>query len=167
MAIERDTDDAVTPAPTAGAPNLDAWRAEAGACAPLDAAATRGPWRECLAEQGGCQCCTIWSTPDDIPVADTKTAIAYEGKVAPESTMRADARFIAAARTGWPRDAARVGVLCERVAALEAALGEALDLVDSALSVATGVCAMSSECRERDRLRALLTDDFIRLDPAR
>ena len=30
---------------------------------------------------------------------------------------RADGAWVAAARTGWPRDAARVGVLCERVAA--------------------------------------------------
>ena len=155
------------------APDLDAWRAEAGACAPLDAAATRGPWR------------STWG--------DDEAADAERGKRGEEVTIEAvgleglarivlgvtwydgphpccreeDAAFIEAARDGWPRDAARVGVLCERVRALEAALREALDLVDSALSVATGVCAMSSECRERDKLRALLPDDFIRLDPSR
>ena len=59
-------------------------------------------------------------------------ALWYDG---PNSACRAeDAAFIAAARTGWPRDAARVGVLCERVRALETALGEALDGWDCALT---------------------------------
>ena len=123
MAIERDTDDAVTPAPAAGAPDLDAWRAEAGACAPLDAAATKAPWR------------STWG--------DDEAADAERGKRGEEVTIEAvgleglarivlgvtwydgphpccreeDAAFIEAARDGWPRDAARVGVLCERVAA--------------------------------------------------
>ena len=43
------------------------------------------------------------------------------------SCREEDAAFIAAARTGWPRDAARVGVLCERVALLERLLEQALD----------------------------------------
>ncbi len=62
-------------------------------------AATPGPWQECGADRDGCQCCTVWSLSADIPVADTKTAIVYEGKVAPESVMRADATFIAHSRT--------------------------------------------------------------------
>ena len=116
MAIERDTDDAVTPAPAAGPPtDLDAWRAEAGACAPLDAAATRGPWL----------------TIEEAPRWDTPNAVGYDSRehhrgppyyatgvrCGSIEQAESDGRFIAAARTGWPRDAARVGVLCERVAA--------------------------------------------------
>jgi len=31
--------------------------------------ATRGPWRQCGADGPKCQCCQIWSTRADIPVA--------------------------------------------------------------------------------------------------
>lgn len=111
---------------TTGKPDLDVWRAEAATCAPLDAAATKGPWR---------------STWGDDEAADAERGKQGE-EVVLESTVlegherlvlgtlwhdglrpccrEEDAAFIAAARTGWPRDAARVGVLCERVAALEA-----------------------------------------------
>ena len=99
-----------------GAPvDLDAWRAEAGACAPLDAAATRGPWL----------------TIEEAPSWDTPNAVGYDSREHQRGPpyyatgvrcgsieqAESDGRFIAAARTGWPRDAARVGVLCERVAA--------------------------------------------------
>lgn len=118
-----DTARELRPAMHAAREALQAWDREHAAALDLDAiearanAATRGPWRECLAEQGGCQCCTIWSTPDDIPVADTRTAIAYEGKVAPESAMRNDARFIAASRSDVP-------ALCAEVRRLRARGGE-------------------------------------------
>ena len=96
-------------------PDLDAWRAEAGACAPLDAAATRGPWL----------------TIEEAPSWDTPNAVGYDSRehhrgppyyatgvrCGSIEQAESDGRFIAAARTGWPRDAARVGVLCERVAA--------------------------------------------------
>ena len=99
------------------APDLDAWRAEAGACAPLDAAATRGPWL----------------TIEEAPSWDTPNAVGYDSRehhrgppyyatgvrCGSIEQAESDGRFIAAARTGWPRDAARVGVLADRCAALE------------------------------------------------
>lgn len=33
--------------------------------------ATKGPWRECGHDRGGCQCCKIWSEAADAPVAET------------------------------------------------------------------------------------------------
>ena len=99
-------------------PDLNTWRAEAGEAAPLDAAAPVGPWEfgEREGAIGG-----RWVTTQN-----TNHCIIQLPKGA--------GPFIAAARTGWPRDAARVGVLCERVEALEAALGEALDGWDCALT---------------------------------
>ena len=147
--------DAVDPG-QAGKPDLAAWRAEAGAALEGASKATPGPWRECLAEQGGCQCCTVWSTPDDIPVADTRTAIAYEDKVAPEATMRADARFIAAARTGWPRDAARVAALCERVAALEAHVAT----LDAMKAIGDWQEALAARCEVLEAALSEALDEF-------
>lgn len=138
MAISKDSDDTLDPG-QAGKPDLDAWRAEAATCAPLDAAATKGPWR---------------STWGDDEAADAERGKQGE-EVVLESTVlegherlvlgtlwhdglrpccrEEDAAFIAAARTGWPRDAARVAVLAARVAALEVALGEALDEFEDAI----------------------------------
>ena len=148
--------------------DLDAWRAEAGACALLDAAATRDWCMGGVDAGDGRQ--VITGGP--IPLAHIRVScVTTSGRdgsreITPEQRDN-DARFAVAARDGWPRDAARVARLCDEVATLRAALGEALDELDSALCVATGVCAMTSECRERDRLRALLSDDFMRLDPSR
>jgi hypothetical protein len=62
-----------------------------------------------------------------------------------------DAGFIAAARTGWPRDAARVAVLCERVAALEGALNSALNKLESAVDVIEGEGCCDDEDNEEMR----------------
>jgi hypothetical protein len=67
----------------------------------------------------------------------------------------ADIAFIAAARTGWPRDATRVGVLCERVAALEAALGEALDGWDDCAPCVKSCDHATCASGQLARLRAL------------
>lgn len=136
--------------------DLDAWRAEAGAALEVANAATEPPWE--AAEE-----IVLYVAPgaDPTPPWNIPAIVDDNGGM-----READAHLIAAARTGWPRDAARVARLCDEVATLRAALGEALDELDSALSVATGVCAMTSECRARDRLRALLSDDFMRLDPS-
>jgi hypothetical protein len=56
-----------------------------------------------------------------------------EALCADADTLDSWAAMGSAARTGWPRDAARVGVLVERVAALEVALGEALDEFEDAI----------------------------------
>ena len=116
-------------------PDLDAWRAEAGACAPLDAAASPAPWffdsyssvhSEPLTREHSRIEATI---PDDAADADPAWATLPETLVCRVPCVagdtgtaqgRADGAWVAAARTGWPRDAARVGVLCERVAALDA-----------------------------------------------
>lgn len=37
----------------------------------LQRRATPGPWQECGHSRGGCQCCQIWSTSVDVPVAET------------------------------------------------------------------------------------------------
>ena len=107
-------------------PDLDAWRAEAGACAPLDAAATRGPWRSTWGDDEGADA-ERGKRGEEVTIE----AVGLEGLArivlgvtwydGPHPCCReADAAFTSAARTGWPRDAARVRVLCERVAALEA-----------------------------------------------
>jgi len=93
-----------------GAPDLDVWRAEAGAALEVADAATEPPWE--AAEE-----IVLYVAPgaDPTPPWNIPAIVDDNGGMQED-----DARFIAAARTGWPRDAARVGVLCERVAALEA-----------------------------------------------
>lgn len=110
------------------APDLAAWKREAGEAAPLDAAATRD-WRIGGVDAGdGRQ--IISGGP--VPIAHIRISCVTVGgcdgsrEITPEQ-RDADARFAAAARTGWPRDAARVLTLADRCAALEEALAEALD----------------------------------------
>jgi hypothetical protein len=52
-----------------------------------------------------------------------------------------------AARTGWPRDAARVAALCDRVAALEGALNK----LESAVDVIEGEGCCDDEDNEEMR----------------
>lgn len=98
--------------------DLDAWRAEAGACAPLDAAASPA-WVQAH----------HIDEPRAIVSADdmTRSLLALDRDGMAIFDRVEDARFAVAARDGWPRDAARVVVLCERVALLERLLAEALD----------------------------------------
>jgi len=109
-----------------GAPvDLDAWRAEAGACAPLDAAATRGPWRSTWGDDEGADA-ERGKRGEEVTIE----AVGLEGLArivlgvtwydGPHPCCREeDAAFIEAARDGWPRDAARVARLADRCAALE------------------------------------------------
>lgn len=157
MAIERDTDDAVTPAPTAGAPDLDAWRAEAGACAPLDAAASPAPWffdsyssvhsEPLTREHSRIEATIPDDAADDDPAWATlpETLVCRVPCVAGDTGTaqgRADGAWVAAARTGWPRDAARVGMLAAEVARLAALESVAINHHDTCLGACgCGVCA--------------------------
>ena len=111
-------------------PDLDAWRAEAGACAPLDAAATPAWALGTLDAGDGRQIVT----GGPIPISHIRVSCVTVGgrigsrEITPEQ-RDADARYAVAARTGWPRDAARVGVLADRCAALEASIATLSALV--------------------------------------
>ncbi len=74
------------------------------------AKATPGPWSQCGAGRGGCVCGLVWSVPADTIVAhlDAAGVIDLKGHWlgrdgSPPTDYRADAAFVAAARTGWPR----------------------------------------------------------------
>lgn len=123
----------------APAPDLDAWRAEAGACAPLAAAAPIGPW-EFGEREGGFG--GRWVTTQDA----NHCIIQLPEGAGP---------FIAAARTGWPRDASRVAVLADRVAALEAALLDAAAFIEPALGSTLPFDDLIAASRKVDALRAL------------
>jgi hypothetical protein len=94
-----------------GAPDLDVWRAEAGDCAPLDAAATPD-WTQAHHIDEPRAVVSL----DDMNLS--LLALDRDGMAIFDRVE--DARFAVAARTGWPRDAARVAALVDRVAALEA-----------------------------------------------
>jgi hypothetical protein len=132
---------------TKATPDLDDWRAEAGACAPLDAAATRGPWL----------------TIEEAPSWDTPNAVGYDSRehhrgppyyatgvrCGSIEQAESDGRFIAAARTGWPRVAARVGALCAEV--------ERLQSLPSQLRAAFQDPAGDWPTSDRDKLRRIAT----------
>lgn len=120
---------------TTGVPDLDVWRAEAGAALEGADKATTGPWAfdsystvfsapvsqerdrlEDLIPDEAMADDPVWKT---LPNPKVCGVPCVAGDTGTRQGCR-DAAFIAAARTGWPRDAARVGVLCARVAALEA-----------------------------------------------
>lgn len=121
--------------------DLDAWRAEAGAALAMANAATPG-WTD----KAGYNNAGIPTRFLAVPGANDGSEV---------EMIAEDARYAVAARTGWPRDAARVGVLADRCEALQAALSEALDVAESLLSVATTYCCMTSDSAKIDRLRAL------------
>ena len=121
---------------------LDTWKREARAAAPLDAASTRGPWffdsyssvhsEPLTHEYARIEATIPDGVADDDPAWATlpETLACRVPCIAGDTGTaqgRHDAAFIAAARTGWPRDAARVLALADRCAALEEALAEALD----------------------------------------
>ena len=125
-------------------PDLDAWRAEAGACAPLDAAASPAPWffdsyssvhsEPLTREHSRIEATIPDDAADDDPAWATlpETLVCRVPCVAGDTGTaqgRADGAWVAAARTGWPRDAARVGVLADRCAALEARIATLSALV--------------------------------------
>ena len=61
---------------------------------------TPGPWRECGADRGGCQCNMVWSEADDIVVAVAVDAFNVNytaGCGCDEETAKGNARLIAAA----------------------------------------------------------------------
>ena len=137
--------------------DLDAWRAEAGACAPLDAAATPAWALGTLDAGDGRQIVT----GGPIPIAHIRVSCVPVGgrigsrEITPEQRDN-DARYAVAARTGWPRDAARVGVLADRCEALQAALSEALDEFEDAIQYKLDYLVTKHGDRETlARLRAL------------
>jgi len=127
MAISKDSDDMVDPG-QAGKPDLDVWRAEAGAALAIADGATPGPW-----ETDGGDVVETVNPIDDVDEDCSDVCEVLHYRASDDADEHGTAAFIAAARTGWPRDAARVAVLVERVAALEVALGEALDEFEDAI----------------------------------
>ena len=110
------TDDSKgTPNPgPASPPDLDVWRAEAGEAARLTVHIPKAPWRYGFSDGA-------FAFRD--VVGDAKGRGFVRGESSAE--WPAIGAFIAAARTGWPRDAARVAVLCAEVERLRAALAVA------------------------------------------
>ncbi len=119
------------------APDLDAWRADAGAALALAEAAPIGPW-EFGQREGGLG--RRWVTTQN----PNHCIIQLPEGAGP---------FIAAARTGWPRDAARVGVLCDEVERLRAAVLDACNGWDGARKSATP--GRRADAEAIARLRAL------------
>ena len=143
--------------------DLDAWRAEAGACAPLDAAATKAPWRSTWGDDEGADA-ERGKRGEEVTIE----AVGLEGLArivlgvtwydGPHPCCREeDAAFIEAARDGWPRDAARVGVLCERVRALEAALLGVAEFIQPPLGSPLSADELTAVRNKVDELRAVLT----------
>ena len=77
-----------------------------------DKARTQGEWTQCGADRGGCPCGQVWSVPADFVVACTNAA--DEGTTVHESTIIANARFLALCSRDVPK------LLAERDAALDA-----------------------------------------------
>ncbi len=66
-------------------------------------AATKGPWRECGADRGGCECSMVWSESADALVLMPARDPDNEGvTLPPEGEDKANARFSAHARTDVP-----------------------------------------------------------------
>lgn len=87
-------------------------------------AATAGPWRECGHDRDVCQCCAVWSTTADVPVAVSAPAVVVDfGDCYPGMTeAKANAVFVAAARTDVPALIARIRELEAELAAARALL---------------------------------------------
>jgi hypothetical protein len=91
-------------------------------------AATSGPWKECGASNGRCQCGQVWSKPADAPVATCNKEwgdgpdMIY-GSL-PDGHRENNAIFIAASRTDIP-------ALLVTVDALRAALRDVANWADS------------------------------------
>lgn len=62
----------------------------------LAMAATRGRWRECGHERGGCVCGQIWSVEADLPIATAERGDEEIGVITPEF-YKPNAAYIAAA----------------------------------------------------------------------
>ncbi len=124
------------------ASDLDVWRTEAGEVARLDAAAPIGPWEFGERNGGFGRRWVATQNPNHCIIQ------------LPEGA----GPFIAAARTGWPRDAARVVVLADRCLVMEAALDEALAFLAHAVNYIEGGGGNDIDLPTREtiaRLRAL------------
>lgn len=139
--------------------DLDAWRAEAGACAPLDAAASPA-WVQAH----------HIDEPRAIVSADdmTRSLLALDRDGMAIFDRVEDARFAVAARDGWPRDAARVGVLCAEVERLSAEVARERGRADEVLCDDTSLANTAQRLHaEVATLRAALLDAADGWDAAR
>lgn len=73
-------------------------------------AATPGPWTACGEDRGGCKCGFVWEPAGDWTVASCGSDDDFE---IPDEVVKANAQFIAHARTDIP-------ALIERIEQLEA-----------------------------------------------
>ena len=162
MAISKDSDDMVDPG-QAGKPDLAAWRAEAGAALEGASKATPGEWffdsyssvhSKPRVDEGDALERLI---PDDAPDDDPRWAALPESGVCQVPCIAGDtgtaqgahdARFIAAARTGWPRDAARVGVLVDMLARARAVLDALPHCLGTWVKGSGGHCVYANDCRK-------------------
>jgi len=148
---------------TTGKPDLDVWRAEAGAALEGADKATPGPWAFDSYS-------TVFSAPvsqerdrledlipdeamADDPVWKTlpNPKVCGVPRIAGDTSTRqgcVDAGFIAAARTGWPRDAARVAVLVDMVARSRVVLDALPHCLGTWVKGSGGHCVYANDCRK-------------------
>ena len=136
--------DAVDPE-QAGKPDLDVWRSEAGEAARLTVHIPKAPWRYGFSDGA-------FAFRD--VVGDAKGRGFVRGESSAE--WPAIGAFIAAARTGWPRDAARVAALCERVAALEAHVAT----LDAMKAIGDWQEALAARCEVLEAALSEALDEF-------
>ena len=128
--------DAVDPG-QAGKPDLDVWRSEAGEAARLTVHIPKAPWRYGFSDGA-------FAFRD--VVGDAKGRGFVRGESSAE--WPAIGAFIAAARTGWPRDAARVGVLVDMLARARAVLDALPHCLGTWVKGSGGHCVYANDCRK-------------------
>lgn len=135
-------DDAVDPG-QAGAPDLDVWRVEAGAALAIADGATPGPW-----ETDGGDVVETVNPIDDVDEDCSDVCEVLHYRASDDADEHGTAAFIAAARTGWPRDAARVAVLVDMLDRARAVLDALPHCLGTWVKGSGGHCVYANDCRK-------------------
>ena len=130
----------------------------------LLAKATPGPWRQCGAARGGCQCCMVWT--QDSGSAYVAQAISNDPEApSPDlETAKANAALIAESRNALPRLLAAVEENAHYRGAIRSAFDAAGIRVGDDLYLSDAIARLVAHARSREQgeLEALAELDELR-----